>query len=143
MCVRKSDNLEVSDQRCERLPRPVAVTEPCNTDCELRYASVREIHTRRIHKHPSFNGECLRLALTQVARRWKERVLCQMWAGLPQPGHAVYEVQPDEEAEREGGGQRVWKRRQTSGQGVLPRGLSAEELAVQRLVAGTATGSMS
>lgn len=62
--MRKSDHLEVSDQRCERLPRPVAVTEPCNTDCELRYVSVREIHTWRIHKHnhASFNGECLRLA---------------------------------------------------------------------------------
>uniref|UniRef100_A0A4W6FKZ2 ADAM metallopeptidase with thrombospondin type 1 motif 20 n=1 Tax=Lates calcarifer TaxID=8187 RepID=A0A4W6FKZ2_LATCA len=36
VCVRKSDHLEVSDQRCEHLPRPVAVTEPCNTDCEVR-----------------------------------------------------------------------------------------------------------
>uniref|UniRef100_UPI0037E8F759 A disintegrin and metalloproteinase with thrombospondin motifs 20 n=1 Tax=Semicossyphus pulcher TaxID=241346 RepID=UPI0037E8F759 len=37
VCVRKSDHLEVSDQRCEHLPRPVAVTEPCNTDCEVRW----------------------------------------------------------------------------------------------------------
>uniref|UniRef100_A0A8C6WWM1 ADAM metallopeptidase with thrombospondin type 1 motif 20 n=1 Tax=Neogobius melanostomus TaxID=47308 RepID=A0A8C6WWM1_9GOBI len=37
VCVRKSDHLEVSDQRCENLPRPVAVTEPCNTDCALRW----------------------------------------------------------------------------------------------------------
>ncbi|XP_072291726.1 A disintegrin and metalloproteinase with thrombospondin motifs 20 isoform X1 [Eucyclogobius newberryi] len=37
VCVRKSDHLEVSDQRCEHLPRPAAITEPCNTDCELRW----------------------------------------------------------------------------------------------------------
>uniref|UniRef100_A0A3Q3JML9 Peptidase M12B domain-containing protein n=1 Tax=Monopterus albus TaxID=43700 RepID=A0A3Q3JML9_MONAL len=36
-CVRKSDHLEVSDQRCEHLPNPVAHTEPCNTDCEVRW----------------------------------------------------------------------------------------------------------
>lgn len=39
VCVRQSDHLEVSDQRCERLPRPVALAEPCNTDCEIRFAS--------------------------------------------------------------------------------------------------------
>lgn len=39
VCVRKSDHLEVSDQRCERLPRPVATAEPCNTNCEIRFAS--------------------------------------------------------------------------------------------------------
>lgn len=36
VCFRQSDHLEVSDQRCEHLPRPVAVTEPCNADCEVR-----------------------------------------------------------------------------------------------------------
>lgn len=45
VCVRKSDHLEVSDQRCERLPRPVAVAEPCNTDCELRCALITHAHT--------------------------------------------------------------------------------------------------
>ncbi|XP_073687371.1 A disintegrin and metalloproteinase with thrombospondin motifs 20 [Garra rufa] len=37
MCVRKSDHLVVSEQRCENLPRPRGTTEPCNTDCELRW----------------------------------------------------------------------------------------------------------
>uniref|UniRef100_A0A4W4GZL7 ADAM metallopeptidase with thrombospondin type 1 motif 20 n=1 Tax=Electrophorus electricus TaxID=8005 RepID=A0A4W4GZL7_ELEEL len=37
VCVCKSDHLVVSDQRCEHLPRPRAATEPCNTDCELRW----------------------------------------------------------------------------------------------------------
>ncbi|XP_054631701.1 A disintegrin and metalloproteinase with thrombospondin motifs 20-like isoform X1 [Dunckerocampus dactyliophorus] len=36
-CVRKSDHVEVSEQRCEHLPHPAAVTEPCNTDCEVRW----------------------------------------------------------------------------------------------------------
>lgn len=64
-----------------------------------------------------------------------------MRAGLPQPRPAVHEVQPDEAAERAGGGRRLRKRRQTTGQGAVSRRLSAEELAVQRLVAGTAGGS--
>lgn len=63
-----------------------------------------------------------------------------MWPRLPQSGCPVHEVRPDEEAEREGGGQRLRKHRQTSDQRVLPWGLSAEELAVQRLVTGKAHG---
>lgn len=60
-----------------------------------------------------------------------------MWAGLPQLRRAVHEVQPDEAAERASGGRRLWNLRQTAGQGAVSRRLSAEELAVQRLVAGT------
>lgn len=37
LCKRESDHTVVSDQRCHGLPRPAAVAEPCNTDCELRY----------------------------------------------------------------------------------------------------------
>ncbi|KAI4905651.1 hypothetical protein NFI96_011351 [Prochilodus magdalenae] len=37
VCVRKSDHLVVSDQRCEHLPRPRGAMESCNTDCELRW----------------------------------------------------------------------------------------------------------
>ena len=53
MCVRKSDHLEVSDQRCEHLPRPSAAPEPCNIDCELRYWShdTLEHSTRMVHVH--------------------------------------------------------------------------------------------
>ncbi|XP_060513873.2 A disintegrin and metalloproteinase with thrombospondin motifs 20 isoform X1 [Panthera onca] len=36
-CVRKSDHMVVSDQRCDHLPLPLFVTERCNTDCELRW----------------------------------------------------------------------------------------------------------
>ncbi|XP_060695933.1 A disintegrin and metalloproteinase with thrombospondin motifs 20-like isoform X1 [Hemiscyllium ocellatum] len=40
VCVRKSDHLVVSDQRCEHLPRPVPDIEPCNTECEVRWHTV-------------------------------------------------------------------------------------------------------
>uniref|UniRef100_A0A8C0P5N1 ADAM metallopeptidase with thrombospondin type 1 motif 20 n=1 Tax=Canis lupus familiaris TaxID=9615 RepID=A0A8C0P5N1_CANLF len=36
-CIRKSDHMVVSDQRCDHLPLPLFVTERCNTDCELRW----------------------------------------------------------------------------------------------------------
>ncbi|XP_068132664.1 A disintegrin and metalloproteinase with thrombospondin motifs 20 isoform X2 [Hyperolius riggenbachi] len=34
-CIRRSDSVVVSDQRCEHLSRPESITEPCNTDCQL------------------------------------------------------------------------------------------------------------
>uniref|UniRef100_A0A8C5W4B4 GON domain-containing protein n=1 Tax=Microcebus murinus TaxID=30608 RepID=A0A8C5W4B4_MICMU len=37
VCTRESDQLTVSDQRCDRLPQPAPVTEPCGTDCDLRW----------------------------------------------------------------------------------------------------------
>uniref|UniRef100_A0A670JB46 ADAM metallopeptidase with thrombospondin type 1 motif 9 n=1 Tax=Podarcis muralis TaxID=64176 RepID=A0A670JB46_PODMU len=37
VCTRESDQLTVSDQRCDRIPQPDPVTELCNTNCELRY----------------------------------------------------------------------------------------------------------
>lgn len=61
----------------------------------------------------------------------------QVWARLPQSGRAVHEVQRDEEAEREDGGQRLRSHVQTTDQRAVPRRLSPEELAVQRLVPGT------
>ncbi|XP_012865822.1 PREDICTED: A disintegrin and metalloproteinase with thrombospondin motifs 9 [Dipodomys ordii] len=36
VCTRESDQLTVSDQRCDRLPQPGPVTEACATDCDLR-----------------------------------------------------------------------------------------------------------
>nr|AAH80332.1 adamts9 protein [Xenopus tropicalis] len=35
VCIRDSDQLVVSDQRCDRIPQPEPVTEPCNTECEV------------------------------------------------------------------------------------------------------------
>ncbi|XP_072124224.1 A disintegrin and metalloproteinase with thrombospondin motifs 20-like isoform X1 [Mobula birostris] len=37
VCVRKADQLVVSEQRCEHLPHLTAESELCNMDCELRW----------------------------------------------------------------------------------------------------------
>lgn len=39
-CIRKSDHVVVSDQRCEFIPPVPDVSEECNTECELRYKEV-------------------------------------------------------------------------------------------------------
>ncbi|XP_019508609.1 PREDICTED: A disintegrin and metalloproteinase with thrombospondin motifs 20, partial [Hipposideros armiger] len=36
-CIRKSDHMVMSDQRCDHLPLPLFVTERCNIDCDLRW----------------------------------------------------------------------------------------------------------
>uniref|UniRef100_A0A8C6YVF9 ADAM metallopeptidase with thrombospondin type 1 motif 9 n=1 Tax=Nothoprocta perdicaria TaxID=30464 RepID=A0A8C6YVF9_NOTPE len=42
VCARESDQLTVSDQRCDRIPQPDPVTEPCGTECELRWHVARK-----------------------------------------------------------------------------------------------------
>uniref|UniRef100_A0AAR2JEP4 Peptidase M12B domain-containing protein n=1 Tax=Pygocentrus nattereri TaxID=42514 RepID=A0AAR2JEP4_PYGNA len=42
LCSRESDRVVVSDQRCHGSPRPAAITESCNTDCELRWHIARK-----------------------------------------------------------------------------------------------------
>ncbi|XP_061583837.1 A disintegrin and metalloproteinase with thrombospondin motifs 9 [Cololabis saira] len=37
LCSRESDRVVVSDQRCHGTARPTVITEPCNTDCEVRW----------------------------------------------------------------------------------------------------------
>ncbi|XP_058144334.1 A disintegrin and metalloproteinase with thrombospondin motifs 9 isoform X15 [Dasypus novemcinctus] len=37
VCTRETDQLIVSDQRCDQLPPPEPISEPCGTDCELRW----------------------------------------------------------------------------------------------------------
>ncbi|XP_041417723.1 A disintegrin and metalloproteinase with thrombospondin motifs 9 isoform X2 [Xenopus laevis] len=41
VCIRDSDQLVVSDQRCDRIPKPEPVTEPCNSECEVRWHVAR------------------------------------------------------------------------------------------------------
>lgn len=69
VCVRKSDHLEVSDQRCERLPRPVAAAEPCNTDCETRCASATPGSAENV-KHTCPQHLPIGMELTCVWHRW-------------------------------------------------------------------------
>uniref|UniRef100_A0A8D2LCK9 ADAM metallopeptidase with thrombospondin type 1 motif 9 n=1 Tax=Varanus komodoensis TaxID=61221 RepID=A0A8D2LCK9_VARKO len=42
ICTRESDQLMVSDQRCDQIPQPVPITESCNTNCELRWHIARK-----------------------------------------------------------------------------------------------------
>ncbi|XP_028824252.1 A disintegrin and metalloproteinase with thrombospondin motifs 9 isoform X3 [Denticeps clupeoides] len=42
VCSRESDRVVVSDQRCHGSPKPGAVSEPCNTECELRWNVARK-----------------------------------------------------------------------------------------------------
>ncbi|XP_039206103.1 A disintegrin and metalloproteinase with thrombospondin motifs 9 isoform X2 [Crotalus tigris] len=42
ICTRESDQLMVSDQRCDKIPQPDPVTELCNLNCELRWHIVRK-----------------------------------------------------------------------------------------------------
>ena len=39
-CSRESDRVVVSEQRCDGTARPAAITEHCNTECELRSVSI-------------------------------------------------------------------------------------------------------
>uniref|UniRef100_A0A8C9XHK9 ADAM metallopeptidase with thrombospondin type 1 motif 20 n=1 Tax=Sander lucioperca TaxID=283035 RepID=A0A8C9XHK9_SANLU len=65
VCVRKSDHLEVSDQRCEHLPRPVSVAEPCNTDCEVRWhvAGKSECSAKCGPGYRSLDIQCMKYSL--------------------------------------------------------------------------------
>ncbi|XP_062300498.1 A disintegrin and metalloproteinase with thrombospondin motifs 9-like [Scomber scombrus] len=42
LCSRESDRVVVSDQRCHGTARPAIITEPCNTECELRWHVARK-----------------------------------------------------------------------------------------------------
>lgn len=66
VCVRKSDHLEVSDRRCEHLPQVVAVSEPCNMDCEVRCGPMRKTHPEK--RFPP-KGQSSILSL-MVSLRW-------------------------------------------------------------------------
>ncbi|KAJ8361216.1 hypothetical protein SKAU_G00177410 [Synaphobranchus kaupii] len=42
LCSRESDRVVVSDQRCHGSARPAIITEPCNTECEIRWHIARK-----------------------------------------------------------------------------------------------------
>uniref|UniRef100_A0A672GMH5 ADAM metallopeptidase with thrombospondin type 1 motif, 9 n=1 Tax=Salarias fasciatus TaxID=181472 RepID=A0A672GMH5_SALFA len=42
LCSRESDRVMVSDQRCHGTARPAVITEPCNTECEVRWHVARK-----------------------------------------------------------------------------------------------------
>ncbi|XP_046889139.1 A disintegrin and metalloproteinase with thrombospondin motifs 20 [Hypomesus transpacificus] len=84
MCVRKSDHLEVSDQRCEHLPRPSAAPEPCNIDCELRWhvAGKSECSAKCGPGYRTMDVQCMQYSLS---KRQSERMEARACGDLAKP----------------------------------------------------------
>ncbi|XP_060742765.1 A disintegrin and metalloproteinase with thrombospondin motifs 20-like [Tachysurus vachellii] len=84
VCVRKSDRLMVSDQRCEHLPRPRGVMESCNIDCELRWhvAGKSECSTKCGPGYHTLEVMCMRYSRV---KRESARVESRACADLNKP----------------------------------------------------------
>uniref|UniRef100_A0A6Q2XJ72 ADAM metallopeptidase with thrombospondin type 1 motif 20 n=1 Tax=Esox lucius TaxID=8010 RepID=A0A6Q2XJ72_ESOLU len=84
VCVRKSDQLGVSDQRCEHLPRPNTGTETCNADCELRWhvAGKSECSAKCGPGHRTLDVQCMRYS---TSKRQSERMESRACSELPKP----------------------------------------------------------
>ncbi|XP_034031983.1 A disintegrin and metalloproteinase with thrombospondin motifs 20 [Thalassophryne amazonica] len=84
VCVRKSDHLEVSDQRCEHLPHPVVMTEPCNQDCEVRWhvAGKSECSAKCGPGYRSLDVQCMKYSLL---KRQSERVEASACGDISKP----------------------------------------------------------
>uniref|UniRef100_A0A669EPM2 ADAM metallopeptidase with thrombospondin type 1 motif 20 n=1 Tax=Oreochromis niloticus TaxID=8128 RepID=A0A669EPM2_ORENI len=84
VCVRKSDHLEVSEQRCEHLPHPEAVNEPCNTDCEVRWhvAGKSECSAKCGPGYRNLDVQCMKYNLM---KRQSERTEASACADIPKP----------------------------------------------------------
>ncbi|XP_039770670.1 A disintegrin and metalloproteinase with thrombospondin motifs 20 [Ornithorhynchus anatinus] len=66
-CIRKSDRLVVSDQRCEHMPPSSVVTERCNTDCELRWHVIgkSDCTSQCGPGHRSIDVQCLKYSVNK------------------------------------------------------------------------------
>ncbi|KTG35529.1 hypothetical protein cypCar_00038168, partial [Cyprinus carpio] len=84
VCVRKSDHLVVSEQRCENLPRPRGTTEPCNTDCELRWhvAGRSDCSSKCGPGYRTLDVLCMRYSQN---KRLSERMEARFCADLAKP----------------------------------------------------------
>ncbi|XP_057185517.1 A disintegrin and metalloproteinase with thrombospondin motifs 20 isoform X2 [Triplophysa rosa] len=82
VCVRKSDHLVVSEQRCEYLPRPRGTTESCNAHCELRWhiAGRSDCSSKCGPGHRTLDVLCMRYSQN---KRQSERVEGRACADLP------------------------------------------------------------
>ncbi|KAG9342275.1 hypothetical protein JZ751_016777, partial [Albula glossodonta] len=84
VCVHQSDRLPVSDQHCEHLPRPGRETEPCNTDCELRWhvAGQSECSAQCGPGIRTLDVQCVQYSLQE---RQSERLEGSACSHLPKP----------------------------------------------------------
>ncbi|XP_043943348.1 A disintegrin and metalloproteinase with thrombospondin motifs 20 [Protopterus annectens] len=73
ICIRKNDRLVVSDQRCEHLPRPPAITEQCNTECQLRWrvGSKSECSAQCGPGYRTIDIKCMKYSFT---KGWSEQL---------------------------------------------------------------------
>nr|XP_055048355.1 A disintegrin and metalloproteinase with thrombospondin motifs 20 [Misgurnus anguillicaudatus] len=84
VCVRKSDHLMVSEQRCEYLPRPRGTTESCETECELRWhiAGRSDCSSKCGPGYRTLDVLCMRYSQN---KRQSERMEARACADLPKP----------------------------------------------------------
>uniref|UniRef100_A0AAR2JAB6 Peptidase M12B domain-containing protein n=1 Tax=Pygocentrus nattereri TaxID=42514 RepID=A0AAR2JAB6_PYGNA len=84
VCVRRSDHLVVSDQRCEHLPRTRGAMESCNADCELRWhvAGKSECSTKCGPGYRTVEVLCMRYSQTKSV---SEKVESRACADLAKP----------------------------------------------------------
>ncbi|KAM9311710.1 A disintegrin and metalloproteinase with thrombospondin motifs 20 [Gastrophryne carolinensis] len=85
-CLRKSDRAVVSDQRCEHFPRPEAIAEPCNTDCQLRWyvISKSECSSQCGPGHRSLEVRCIQYSSVKGLTTPVEDKFCN---SHPKPSH--------------------------------------------------------
>ncbi|KAJ8377406.1 hypothetical protein AAFF_G00260660 [Aldrovandia affinis] len=99
-CVRHGDRLVVPDQRCDLSPRPSIETEPCHTDCELRWhvAGQSECSARCGSGFHTQDVRCVRYSLLKRQTQLLESSSCShlpnphqtaLPRSLPQPGLAL------------------------------------------------------
>ncbi|KAJ6656242.1 hypothetical protein lerEdw1_003970 [Lerista edwardsae] len=77
-CVRRRDHLVVPDQRCEPMPLPTAITEQCNTECELRWRNVgkSECSARCGLGFRSLDIRCMRYSASKGASALVDDTYC-------------------------------------------------------------------
>lgn len=137
LCSRESDRVVVSDQRCHGTTRPAVITEPCNTECELRFVAPQGHERERIISHLTRAWPCC----VQVARGPQERVHGPVRPGIPDPGNILRQDQPRRRKDPEGGRPLLQRAAQTRQQGSLPRRLQPGRLGLLALVGGRCGGS--
>lgn len=126
----------VSDQRCHGTTRPAVITEPCNTECELRFVAPQGHERERIISHLTRAWPCC----VQVARGPQERVHGPVRPGIPDPGNILRQDQPRRRKDPEGGRPLLQRAAQTRQQGSLPRRLQPGRLGLLALVGGRCGG---
>uniref|UniRef100_A0A8C5W708 ADAM metallopeptidase with thrombospondin type 1 motif 20 n=1 Tax=Leptobrachium leishanense TaxID=445787 RepID=A0A8C5W708_9ANUR len=86
VCLRRSDRAVVSDQRCEHLSRPESITEPCNSECQLRWyvAGKSECSSQCGPGHRTLDIRCMRYSSTKGSTTPVDDKLC---SSFPKPAN--------------------------------------------------------